>query len=117
MLACGHEPSPHTESTTGTGWIDGVEICNECCDLHARIQLKRSHGKKERFTCYMSENGVTTWTGGLLGSIIRAKKVKLTRRSYTHGTYIVSYRVRDVHGNEWIGRGNPGIVTTMRPVG
>ena len=69
------------------------------------------------FVAYVSSDGnsITTWTGGKLGDAHKIGTVQLTRQSFAHGRYMNSYRVTDVHGGEWYGRGSPGIAITLRP--
>jgi hypothetical protein len=73
--------------------------------------------RSKPFSCYVSSDGraVTGWKGNHLGSITAASSVRLTRVSFTHGDTIQAYRVTDVHGGHWYGRGNPGICITLRP--
>jgi hypothetical protein len=95
ILSCGHEPSPHSEHTTGTAHTtDGREICWACADNESREQMKTAAS----FVVYVGDNNVTTWTGGNLGGILY--------RSVTHifGHKGIAYRIRDVHGQVWHGR-------------
>lgn len=71
-----------------------------------------------RFTGYLSGDGktFTTWKGQILGRAFLGSTIRLTRLSYIHGPTLRSVRVRDVWGQEWYGRGNPGIAITLRKV-
>jgi hypothetical protein len=70
------------------------------------------------FYCYVSSDGrqVTGWKGNKLGRILRASPVRLPRWSYMHGDTINAYRVRDIHGGLWHGRGSPGVSLALRPM-
>ena len=72
--------------------------------------------RSKPFVAYVSSDGkhVTGWKGNVLGAIVSTNQIRLTRLSYTHGKHIYCYRVRDVHGAYWFGRGNPGICITLR---
>lgn len=73
--------------------------------------------RSRAFYCYLSGDGraVTGWKGNKLGDVIASHRVKLTRRSYTHGADYSHVTVRDVHGGLWYGRGSPGVAITLRP--
>lgn len=119
VLDCGHVWSGPTHFAAGRN-IRGVQVsvCADCANAYERLELKAAHANGERFTAYLAAGGAElhTWLGSVLGRVIRSRVVKLTRLSHTHGKAICSVRVRDVHGNEWVGRGNDGIVITLRPV-
>lgn len=74
--------------------------------------------RSKPFYAYVSSDGksVTGWKGNVLGRITSATNYRLTRQSYTHGRTINFYRVTDVHGGLWTGRGNPGIAIKLHPV-
>ena len=101
--ACGHEPSPHAEHTTGTAHRpDGTEICWDCALAEERQAMRTVPA----MFAYLSGDGqsVTTWTGGLLMRVTGAwtRPVGFGRRPSR--TYL---RARDVHGAEWYGT-SPG---------
>jgi subtilase family serine protease len=100
-LDCGHEPSPHSEHTTGTAHTaDGREVCWTCADSEHRESLKSD----KRTTGYLSGDGsaITTWTGGVLMTVTRENQ---TRAGFGHGlTYL---RATDTHGQQWYGS-SPG---------
>jgi len=116
-----------TCSETGKQFIGAVEgfstnyardsagrvYCDEGVDASQKRELL---DRSKPFTCYVSSDGkhVTGWKGNILGTIIYSSRVKLTRWSYVHGTYINAYRIRDIHGGIWYGRGNPGICINLR---
>lgn len=110
---CGAEFKPYG---IGTGYAtrDNQRICYACTDAEQREDMR---DRSQPFVAYVSSDGrtVTTWTGGKLGDARYIGTVRLTRRSYTHGATMNSYRVTDVHGGEWYGRGSPGIAITLRP--
>ncbi len=95
---------------------NGRKICYPCADAIARDEIK-PHDKQ--FYGYVSSDGksITTWSGGKLGTVIASRPCKLTRQSFTHSPKSYrSIRMRDESGNDWSGRGSPGIVIKMRPV-
>lgn len=106
-------------NSCGTGYAvlpDGKPVCYSCADKRQREELKDRSGP---FTAYLSGDGqrITTWTGGELMRITSSRPCKPTRDSFTHDVKSYrSVRARDVHGNDWSGRGSPGILINMRPV-
>jgi hypothetical protein len=83
------------------------------------VNIREQRGLLDRskpFYAYVSSDGkhITGWKGNVLGTIMSSHSVRLTRQSYTHGSTIQSYVVRDIHGGMWHGRGNPGICITLR---
>ena len=96
ILECGHEPTP--DAGCGTGYsLDpktGRRSCYPCSDNLEREAMLHSEG---RFFAYLSSDGhaVTTWTGGLLGTVER-----LTRN--TRQTFV---RVVGSDGWMWSGIG------------
>ena len=100
-LACGHEPSPHSDFTTGTAYTtDGREICWECADKEQRAALLT----EKHYFSYLNSDAtkLTTWSGGTLATIRRLWKVG----NNFAGT-ILRFRAIDVHGQEWYGT-SPG---------
>ena len=116
-----------TCAETGKQFIGAVEgfTTNYACDSAGNVycdagvdacQKRELLDRSKPFTCYVSSDGkhVTGWKGNILGTIIYSSRVNLTRWSYVHGTYINAYRIRDIHGGIWYGRGNPGICINLR---
>lgn len=96
-------------------------------DDHGRVYSDEGVNVAERlalldrskpFVCYVSGDGraVTGWKGNKLGDIVRTRTGRLARWSAFHGSFIHYYRVRDVHGGLWYGRGSPGMVIALRPM-
>ena len=107
-----------TPEGCGTGYAVhewGQLICYDCSDKRQREEMR---DRSRPFTAYVSSDGkdVTTWTGGKLGSVVSRRRCELTRQSFTHSRKeYSSFRVRDIHGAEWYGRGSPGICINLRP--
>lgn len=88
-------------------------ICYTCADENQRASLIT--GRNGPIYAYVSGDGsrVTTWTGGKLGTVIGYGEA----RSGWHGSTIAYFRVRDVHGQWWSGRGaGRGMACTLRPM-
>lgn len=115
-LSCGHPPT--TTEGPGAGCAidgDGRTLCYACANEHARSELL---DRSKPVVAYLSgdERTVTTWSGGVLGYVIRCVPCALTRPSFTHDRRSYrSVRVSDVHGNTWYGRGSAGIAIRLRP--
>lgn len=116
-----------TCAETGKQFIAAQDGCtfNYAQDDHGHIYSDEGVNIRQRrelldrtrpFICYVSNDGrnVTGWKGNFLGTITRDSVARLTRWSHWHGQYIHCYRVRDVHGGHWYGRGSPGIAITLR---
>ena len=87
------------------------------CDAGVDAREKRELlDRSKPFTCYISSDGkhATGWKGNILGKVISSSPIKLTRWSCFHGKYIQAYRIRDIHGGVWYGRGNPGMCINLR---
>lgn len=115
VLSCGHHPSPHSYTTTGTAHLpDGQEVCWKCADAMQREDLK---DRSKPFVAYVSSDGktITSWTGGHLMRVTRSTRCTLTRQSWVHGKAYSSIRATDCHGGKWYGRGSPGIAISLRP--
>jgi hypothetical protein len=108
-LDCGHQPSPHSEHTTGTAHTtDGREICWTCADAEQREQLRTA----DTFTAYLTPvltaeghtkgHALTTWTGGHLATV-----TVLTCGRHNIGGQLYRFRAVDVHGAQWYGT-SPG---------
>ncbi len=97
ILDCGHEPSPHSTHTTGTGHTpEGKEICWSCCNEGERTALKLS----DKYLAYLSGNGllIITWPGGKLGDV-----TYLRESWHNIGGKLLHLRMTDVHGQKWFG--------------
>lgn len=90
--------------------------CYPCCDDWRRAQLAKAHAEGKLSEHYLEGDKVTTWSGSFIAQVIRSRMVPTGRLSYTHGKTIRSVRVRDVNGNEWVGRSNDGIAIKLRAV-
>jgi hypothetical protein len=88
-------------------------LSDEGVNIRERRQLL---DRTKPFYAYVSADGkrITGWKDNTLGTITAATNYRLTRESYVHGRTINFYRVTDVHGAKWSGRGNPGIAITLR---
>lgn len=104
---------------------DGITV-NYAYDREGNIYSDEGVNIRERqamldrsgpYFCYISNDSrnVTGFKGNILGDITRDTPCRLTRRSYTHGKEYSAIRVQDVHGNNWYGRGSPGVCVTLRP--
>jgi hypothetical protein len=103
ILECGHEPSEHSEFTTGYGVkkVDGKDFrcCYECCAKDDRDSMLSSG----RATLYLTGNRadgykVTNWPGSLSFPVHYAK----------HGRHNIARSRVDVYfvgpdGNTWHG--------------
>lgn len=104
-LACGHEPSPHSNISVSTGTAhlpDGREVCWECADAWQRDQMRAS----DRLDAYLTGDGATiaTWSGGKLAHVTS----KVTARR-------VYLRAIDDTGKRWHGTSpGPGMYARMR---
>lgn len=100
ILDCGHKPSPHGEHTTGTGHIDGRELCVNCCNSHEAAEFS----KAQHYCAYLSGDGktITTWPGGVLAQV-----VKLWSVHNNMAGEILRIRAVDASGNKWHGT-SPG---------
>ena len=73
ILDCGHVPSPHSASTTGTAHTPaGREICLTCANDQELIAFLSS----DRYLAYLSSDAktITTWPGGHLAYVTRTRK-------------------------------------------
>ena len=108
MLSCGHNPSAHSEYTTGTAHTpDGREICCECADKEQREALKT----ETHYIAYLSSDGrsnLTTWTGGVLAHITRVWTV-----GNIFAGSLLRFWAKDIHGAMWYGT-SPGPGTCAR---
>ena len=83
----------------------------------SRIREQRALLQGYPIGAYVSSDGdrITDWKGTTLGTIVERSRVTLGRFSHIHGSYVNAYKVRDIFGQMWYGRGNPGISITLRP--
>lgn len=90
---------------------DGRIYSDEGVDIRdRRAMLDRS----KPFGCYVSCDGATVigWKGGKLGDIVGGMSVPPRGSLQPH-----RFRVRDIQGNWWAGRGaGPGMSCTLRPM-
>jgi hypothetical protein len=124
ILDCGHPPSQHSSSTTGTAHThDGKEICWSCADDQQRRDLLTN----DHAFLYLTDTGIhgdvrhryalTTWPGGRMMRITRLSK----RAGYdamvtpTGGWYDLYFlRAVDSWGQEWYGTSpGPGMYARM----
>lgn len=93
--------------------FDGAVLSDEGVDIREKRELLN---RSKPVTGYLSSDAkrFTGWKGNTLGTVVFAKKTKLTRWSHVHGNTILSVKVRDVHGGLWYGWGNSGICITLR---
>lgn len=85
---------------------NGGRICYACSNMLEVGAMARA----ERYTAYLSSDGtrITDWPGGVLATVIT------TRPTFRHGQGWYAVRARDVHGAIWYGRGQRGMVLTLR---
>ena len=93
---------------------DGRIWSDEGVDLAEKRELKE---RSAPFVGYISQDGkhLTGWKGNILGDVIASSTVRLPRWSYTHGKHVIAYRIKDVHGGLWYGRGSPSVCIRLRP--
>jgi hypothetical protein len=116
--ACCHK----VKATSGNGCTTGYAVmptdelyCFDCADVSQREELK---DRSKPFVAYVDSYGenITTWTGGVLARITHRRHCRLTRQSFMHDRRdYSSFRARDCHGQNWYGRGSPGIAIKLRP--
>jgi hypothetical protein len=97
VLTCGHQPSKHSPCTTGTGTINGVEVCWRCSEKLEAFYM----GQSDHYSGYLHPKSVITWTGGHLATITAQWKRRntLSREPLTHVVCM------DPAGNVWYGDG------------
>lgn len=100
-LDCGHEPSPHSEHTTGTVHIDGLgKVCWECGNVWEADQLRTA----QQWSAYMvmefdSQYRLTNWAGHPIGTI-----TSINRHRGNFGNWVYTFRAI-IQGANWYGRG------------
>jgi len=92
---------------------EGHLYSDEGVDIAQRKDLL---DRSKPFTGYISRDGrsLTGWKGNILGTVIWSTSVRLSRWSHFHGPNMQAYRIRDIHGGYWYGRGNPGMCVNLR---
>jgi len=114
----------HVTGKQFTGAIEGCST-NYARDSQGHIfsnegveisQKKDLLDRSKPFTGYISGDGrsLAGWKGNVLGTVIWSSPVRLTRRSFWHGKDYAAFRIRDIHGGLWYGRGSPGICINVR---
>ena len=86
------------------------------------VDIREKKGLLDRtkpFFGYISSDGklFTGWKGNELGRVVQSWSIQLTRRSNWHDAK--SYRffkVLDIHGGLWSGRGSAGMCINLRAV-
>lgn len=92
---------------------------NVYSDEGVRVREERALLDRSRpFVAYVASDGlsVTGWKGNRLGAIVWRNPIRLARWSHWHGSYINAYRIKDIHGGYWHGRGSKDIAITLRPM-
>jgi hypothetical protein len=109
-LSCGHEPSPHSEHTTGTVTLpDDREVCWSCGDQWQR-EYMATH---DQLDAYLSSDGksITTWSGGHLATVERG----VSRKTGFCGATRMYLRAVDPTGKRWHGSSpGPGMYARLR---
>lgn len=110
---CGKECVPQG---SGTGYgtdAEGKNHCYACCDARQRAEIDT----ESRFIAYLDSRGerITTWTGGVLLSVVDSKPCFCSRRSNWHGKDFRTIWARNPRtGHLWTGRGSPGVIIRLR---
>lgn len=106
---------PVQSNGLGTGYGSDNESrlhCYQCCGKRDREALK---DRSCPFFAYVSSDGrsVSNWPGAPLGAVHDYAE----HRTGWHGSTQARFRVRDVHGQWWSGRGpGRGMYCTLRPM-
>lgn len=90
---------------------DGMH-CYRCCHAHDVAQML---DRTKPFSCYVSgdKKTVSNWPGDKLGDIVSYGEA----RTGFYGSVQAYFRVRDVHGGLWAGRGpGAGMYCTLRAI-
>lgn len=101
ILDCGHEPSPHSEYTTGTAHTsDNREICWDCSYAGELSAMRTA----QHYGAYLSGNGsrLTTWPGQPLAVV-----TSLVERRVGFGGSRFYFKATDLDGQHWHGT-SPG---------
>jgi hypothetical protein len=86
-LDCGHEPSPHSDITTGYGITpDGKKHCYACCAENDKARMIET-GRATLYLTKEKESGralITNWPGSLIfrGGPVRAGRHNIARCRY-----------------------------------
>jgi len=105
LLDCGHLPT--ADSGIGTGYavrLDDTKICYACADAAQVAEVEDS--ATTLFLGYVTENTITTWTGGVLGWVVRRMEGERRYSSLGMPMRWVSYDVGTYDGRRWYGRHN-----------
>jgi hypothetical protein len=97
VLDCGHNPSPHSDYTTGTAHTStGKEICWECSYKREQEALKRT----THYVAFLASDGktLTTWPGQTLARVTRLWTIPNNMAGKLY-----RFRAVDVHGAAWYG--------------
>lgn len=107
VLNCGHQPSEHGSTSTGTAHLNGkgkkvnqdIEICCSCADRAQKFYMKNHN----RTNLYLSGNGkeVHTWSGGKMSVSCKSWTVNHNMWSCPELTFI---NMTDHFGNRWYGK-------------
>jgi len=101
-LACGHDPSPHSEYSTGTAHLpDGREVCWECADTIQRDAMV----SETKLLAYLNSDGTAlqTWSGGILARVTS----NVAHKVGFHGSTRHYLTAIDPTGKKWHGT-SPG---------
>ena len=77
ILDCGHEPSPHSDFTTGYGTnsTTGQTACYKCCAKRDQESMIETGHSKNLPLYYQEDKGeVTNWCGSLRFGVYHARK-------------------------------------------
>lgn len=103
-------PVPKHGESGASGYAvreNDARICYACADLEERKFMHVASSK----TAYVSIDGsrVTTWTGGELGRVVRARAVRV------FGHKKINLTIRAFDGTLWTARATtPGMLCTLR---
>jgi hypothetical protein len=117
ILDCGHTPSPHSETSTGTAHVNNdcpccaIEICWTCSHKRELHDLSRA----DRYTAYLVSKPtgavLTDWPGGVLARVteVWTRPVGYSRDGRTY------FNAIDATGARWHGTSpGYGMSATMR---
>ena len=105
LLDCGHLPT--ADSGIGTGYAvtpEETKICYACADAAQVADV--ADPAITMFLGYVTQNTITTWTGGMLGWVTRRMEGERRYSSLGMPMRWVSYDVGTPDGRRWYGRHN-----------